>query len=470
MKCQLTSFALRRVWFALLLIVVSGVLHAAWQVDVVVNGSTEGPTMSFGEGTFTMAPMPPFSGMYGVVDVYLANPDKAYPADTPEGIKEYYHRLSVDVKAVNAANRWVLAAGSNARLTWTVKEGEIPDNFYVAWMEKGERNSEPVVAGGSLSVKAGISYTLGVGMNTGELKGDPNSVNKFLGKDANDELEVAVIKLDPPSMPDAASYILRINLNAGTTLLAFPVYAAGVLSKYKANNGTDILPANIAAAAVWIVEVDIPGYDVALAWDLADPNVLIATLTKNGTRADGDWLLAAQPSKGGLAPLSVDALLAKIGGSDVDEILGKLIAIIIQLGTLDFDGDGKITANDVMFLYNYVMDGCQPATAAWYTYENLLSFTSYDDATVAATAATAALTFFQENIDTLDYDGAGTEGQPDANDAMYLYNFYMDGCQPESAAWYTSENLLPFTEQADQADADAALQKLRELVEGLIVE
>ncbi len=474
MKYQQTSRTLRRAWLVVLLIIVSGGLHA-WQVDVFVNGSTEGPTMSFGEGTSAMAPMPPFSGMYGVVDVYLANPDKVYPPGISQDIQEYYNRLSKNIKAASTtrvANRWVLVAGSNARLTWTAVDGVIPASFNIAWTEKGTNKVEAVVAGATFNVKAGITYTLGVGVGPGDITFDLNAP-LMIGKDNDGNLEPAIITLTMPSVAAVTSYTISINLNAGTTLLAFPVYdGAGVLTKYKANNGTEILPAAIAAAAAWVVEVVAPGYDVALAWDGTDPNVLIATLTKNATRADGNWLLSATPSKTGLAPLSANSTLTQVDGTPVttEELLGNLIAIIQQLGTLDFDGDGKITANDVMFLYNYVMDGCQPATATWYTYENLLPFTGFANATAAETAATAALTFFQANMEVLDYDGAGAENQPNSNDAMFLYNFYMDGCQPGSAAWYTSENLLPFTDQAQQADADAALQTLRELVDGLIVE
>ena len=473
MKHQKTSGMLRGAWFILLLVTISGGLHA-WQVDVFVNGSTEGATMSFGEGTVGMAPMPPFSGMYGVVDVYLANPDKVYPAGISTAIQDFYNRLSVDIKAAatRVANRWVLVAGSNARLTWTAVEGAIPANFNIAWTEKGENKVEAVVAGATFSVKAGITYTLGVGVGTADIQTDPNNPNQMVGKDEQGNLEPAIITLTMPSVAAVTSYTISINLNAGTTLLAFPVYdGTGVLTKYKANNGTEVLPADIAAAAAWIIEVVAPGYNVALAWDGTDPNVLIATLTKNTTRVDGDWLLSARPTMSGLAPLSANTTLTEIDGTPTaEELLGNLIAIIQQLGTLDFDGDGKISANDVMFLYNYVMDGCQPGTETWYTFENLLPFTSFTNATVAETAATAALAFFQDNIEVMDYDGAGPDGQPDANDAMYLYNFYMDGCQPGSEAWYTSENLLPFTDQAQQADADAALQTLRELVEGLIVE
>jgi hypothetical protein len=471
MKHQKTSRMLRGAWFVLLLIIISGGLHA-WQVDVFVNGSSEGPTMSFGEGAAAMAPMPPFSGMYGVVDVYLANPagNPAVPAD----IQAYYNRLSVDIKAsaTRVDNRWVLVAGSNARLTWTTVDGAIPANFNIAWTEKGEDKSEPVVAGATFSVKAGITYTLGVGVGTADIQTDPNNPNQMVGKDEQGNLEPAVITLNMPTVAAVTSYTISINLNAGTTLLAFPVYdGAGLLTGYRPNNGgADILPADISAAAAWIVEVVAPGYDVALAWDGTDPNVLIATLTKNNTRADGDWLLSAQPTKTGLAPLSANTTLTKIDDTPTaEELLGNLIAIIQQLGTLDFDGDEKITANDVMFLYNYVIDGCQPASNTRYTYKNLLPFTSFTDSAVAQASASAALQFFQENLDALNFDEAGEAGKPDSNDYVFLYNFQLDGCQPASNNRYTYKNILPFTTDVDANAAEAALQKLRELSEGLSV-
>ncbi|MDQ0290099.1 hypothetical protein [Oligosphaera ethanolica] len=458
MKHQKTSGMLRGAWLVLLLIFVSGGLHA-WQVDVFVNGSTEGATMSFGEGEADMKPMPPFSGMYGVVDVYLANPDKVYPAGISAAIQDFYNRLSVDIKAsaTRVDNRWVLVAGSNARLTWTAVEGAIPADFNIAWTEKGENKVEAVVAGATFSVKAGITYTLGVGVGTADIQTDPNNPNQMVGKDEQGNLEPAIITLTMPSVAAVTSYTISINLNAGTTLLAFPVYEAGVLTKYKANNGTEILPAGIAAAAAWIIEVVAPGYDVALAWDVTDPNVLIATLTKNNTRADGDWLLSAQPTKTGIAPLSANTTLTKVDGTDptAEELLGNLIAIIQQLGTLDFDSNGVVDLDDATYLYNYAAGGMDPYATA----EDLMAFTTAE-ATVAA--AQTALDFFRNNLSELYFDGTDEQVGVLLDNATYFYNF-ASGNFDEYA---TGADLKAFsTAAATDALAEEALATMREFLE-----
>lgn len=456
MKCQQTSFTLRKAWLVMLLVVVSGGLHAAWQVDVYVNGSTEGPTMSFGEGAASVAPMPPFSSMYGVVDVYLANPGGVYPDGSSADIQEYYNRLSVDIKAAAATNRWVLVAGSNARLTWTVAEGEIPGNFKIAWTEKGTDKVEAVVAGATFSVKTGVTYTLGVGVGEADITNDPNNKTQHVGKDEGGQLETAVIKLDMP--PIAASYTLSINLNAGMALLAFPVYdAAGELIGYRPNVGNDIQPADIANIAVWIIEVVAPGYDVALAWDQTNPNVLIATLTKNGRRADGDWLLSAQPSKTGLAPLAANAALTGIDGAAPAEetILGALIAIIKQFGTLDFDGNGVVNLDDATYLYNYAAGGMDPYATA----EDIMAFT-----TAAATveAAQVALDFFRENLSELYFDGTDEQVGVLLDNATYFYNF-ASGNFDEYA---TAADIQAFTTAAATDElAEQALATMREFLE-----
>ncbi|NLE53750.1 MAG: hypothetical protein GX617_02325 [Lentisphaerae bacterium] len=485
MKHQKTSGMLRGAWLVLLLIFVSGGLHA-WQVDVFVNGSTEGATMSFGEGEADMKPMPPFSGMYGVVDVYLANPDKVYPAGISAAIQDFYNRLSVDIKAsaTRVDNRWVLVAGSNARLTWTTVDGAIPANFNIAWTEKGEDKSEPVVAGATFSVKAGITYTLGVGVGTADIQTDPNNPNQMVGKDEDGNLEPAIITLTMPSVAAVTSYTISINLNAGTTLLAFPVYdGAGLLTGYRPNNGgADILPADISAAAAWIVEVVAPGYSVALAWDGTDPNVLIATLTKNNTRADGDWLLSAQPTKTGLAPLSANTTLTEIDDTPTaEELLGNLIAIIQRFGTLDFDGDGYFTKNDVYYLWNFQVIG-SPVQSDDPDEEDdnvaaLLRFTGLPVNAENLQKAKNAIDLFRGSSEELVFDGnPASDGKVKKNDVYYLWNFQVIGSpeqsdDPDEEADNVAALLrftgLPGTEAANLQLAAEALATLRSFLENV---
>jgi hypothetical protein len=462
MKHAKTNGIVQGAWIFLLLVAMCGGLHA-WQVDVFVNGSEEGATMSFGvEELKLLSPMPPYSGMYGVVDVYLANPDGVYPDGVSDAIKPWYNRLSVDIKTAAPDNRWVLVAGSNARLTWKAVEGSIPANFNIAWTEKGAKKSEAVLDGATLSVKTGITYTLGVGVGVDDIQQDPNNVTQTLGKDEAGDLEPAVIALNMPALP-ANSYTLSINLNAGTTLLAFPVYEAGLLSAYRPNDGGDDIPvADIKGLGYWIVEVIAPGFTVEMVWDAADPNVLLATLSKNGTRADEDWMLSLQPSKGGLDPIQADAKLTQADGADIDEILGSLIAIIQQLGTLDFDGNGVANMDDVMFLYNYASWGFISAQEGegWFTGSYLLPYT--ENATEAD--ANAALAYFQENLADIDYDG---NIEVDMDDVMYLYNFASWGfiSTEEGQGWFTGSYLLPYTENADEDAANQALGTIQDLVE-----
>jgi len=266
-----------------------------------------------------------------------------------------------------------------------------------------------------------------------------------------------------PSVAAVTSYTISINLNAGTTLLAFPVYDADGLTGYRPNNGgADILPADIAAAAAWIVEVVAPGYAVALAWDGTDPNVLIATLTKN-TRADGDWLLSAQPTKTGLAPLTANTTLTAIDGTPTaEELLGNLIAIIQQLGTLDFDGNEVVNMDDVMYLYNYASWGFPSVEdgQGWFDGSYLLPYTE----SATADDANAALAFLQANFSEVDYDGSA---QIDMDDVMYLYNYASWGfpSAADGQGWFDGSYLLPYTESATTDSANTALSTMQEFVE-----
>jgi len=100
--------------FLLAVLLLSSPLRAAFLIDVHIN-SAENPTLTFGEtdeALPTRSPHPPFSGMFGVVDVCFAGEANA---------EEWYDRLSEDIKVSDQDNKWILVAKSNASLTFKVK-------------------------------------------------------------------------------------------------------------------------------------------------------------------------------------------------------------------------------------------------------------------------------------------------------------------------------------------------------------
>lgn len=431
--------------FCLLLaaLLLSSPIHAAdtFLIDIHLN-SAEAPSLSFGETDTEIAltdlfPAPPFSGMFGVVDIYFENTHPTFKDSA------WYDRLSTDRK-LGADSKWILVANSKAKLTWKLKTGAIPANLKIAWIDEKTQSVkfEAIVTDASFNVKPGTVYTIqGIDTPTEEdLEISSNDTTGY-SKKVDGELTPITFNFNPPG--DGDSYTLRLSFNAGISQI-----------RYKGEVKPD---------ALWEVEFVAPGYTSGYAWDVEDTSILIVTLTKNPTREAGVWQISLNPVNTTASPIEVTET-----NGVLDDTTRR--GIVLRLGTLDFDGDGKITNNDVMFLYNYVTNNCPPATETWFTYDFLLPFTDFAVNPGTATTAQTALQYFQENLSDMNFDETGTPDQPDNDDAMYLYNFYLNGCQDETQTWFTSDLLLPFAAGATLITAEEALARLREYMEGLIVE
>ncbi|NMA45239.1 MAG: hypothetical protein GX945_01625, partial [Lentisphaerae bacterium] len=150
------------------------------------------------------------------------------------------------------------------------------------------------------------------------------------------------------------------------------------------------------------------------------------------------------------------ALTGIDGAAPAEEtILGALIAIIKQFGTLDFDGNGVVNLDDATYLYNYAAGGMDPYATA----EDIMAFT-----TAAATveAAQVALDFFRENLSELYFDGTDEQVGVLLDNATYFYNF-ASGNFDEYA---TAADIQAFTTAAATDElAEQALATMREFLE-----
>lgn len=122
--------------------------------------------------------------------------------------------------------------------------------------------------------------------------------------------------------------------------------------------------------------------------------------------------------------------------------------------TLDFDGDGEITIDDANYLYNYIVTfGCDEYTMA----TDIMAFgTKY----ATEEKAELALTYFKNNLQSLDYDG---DGEITIDDANYVYNFIVTfGCDEYTMA----TDIMAFgTKSATEEKAQTALTLFFQLIQ-----
>ena len=121
---------------------------ANFTVDVKIGSADAGTSLTFGKGTEQTQPFPPISVMFGVKDVFLANP--ANVGDTA-GVTGDLSRLAVDVRS--GATQWVIVANSDATLYFAKSSGTPKLYAETTEFAGGE-------LGDSLSVTAGCTYTI----------------------------------------------------------------------------------------------------------------------------------------------------------------------------------------------------------------------------------------------------------------------------------------------------------------------
>ena len=327
----------------LAVLLLSGSLQAAFKIDVHIN-SAPNPTLTFGEvessADTRSLPHPPFSGMFGVVDVCFAG---------PKGAEQWYDRLAEDIKVddTNTPNQWILIAKSNARLTFKLKESDPvptdikivyydpknpdPQNPKVEPLDFGDGMNEP-----SFSVKAGGVYTITREDNPVP-KPDPNAnKNQFAKKG-----ETATFAIPNDFTPQ----IIAISFVNTTGILA---HDGEVLS------AREIDPKDVD----WVIVVEHGGMNVpesAYSWN-DTYTVLTVTLPGSDTRDTATTLVQMQP----LRP-SAPQIQTTITDAETEYIIDIIDWILQKFGTLDVNKDGKFSNVDVLLI-----DAFQKAFASAY--------------------------------------------------------------------------------------------------------
>ena len=318
-------------------------VQAAFKCDVYV-GSSEGVSLTFGVGDETK-PFPPFSAMFGVKDVFLANPANYTAAADVEGDMA---RLGT---ALTAAGPWVIVANSNASLRFQMTDAA---KVYVAYVDpKTEANTTAEVANGeTLSVKAGVQYT--VSLSQGEpadVSEDKMSQNVAIKKN---EDKAYVAEKDFTDLTPGATYTL-----------------------YFATDGS-------------IGQRDGESWQIGL--ENASNEEWAADKSSVSFTADSATVTVTMEGSGSAKPLTATLVDSE------DEKLAAINAILQKFGTLDFDGDGEIDINDVMYLFNFANAGGEIEDPS----ELALGTVVTDEGRLAT-----ALDTLSGNNDSLDYDADG---------------------------------------------------------------
>ncbi len=415
--------------FALLVVATCAWAAESFTVNVMVGNETESPSLVFGEATeASTVPFPPFSAMFGVKDVYLANPENL-EGETAT-VTGDMARLGTDLRTASNNNAWVLVASTDAALKLNSTDAS---TLYLQSDVEGAEVVEISEYPYSLSAKAGVNYT----------------IRKTRGSD-----DTAPIAITPAQDPANQAIFLEkdedtktyVSMKEGTVSFTGTTLSLQVVTgdkevtltdgtKYYGNDGTT---STTAPAAGWILKV--AGATISSYKDAA------ATLTWT-TEEEHTVTLSMTALAGGYKPVSTTLL------NDTTK-LAAFDWVILRAGTLDFDGDEDIDMNDAMYLYNYIGAECPTAEDDWFTIEEMKPFVenATDD------DLQAALETLQAAGDTLDFDN---DGDIDMNDAMYLYNFIGAECPTAEDDWFTIEEMKPFVENATDDDLQTALETLQ---------
>jgi hypothetical protein len=382
--------------------------ESSYKIGVFINGASS-PSLYFGKAAAESEfPAPPYSGMFGVKDVYLVS-QKAAP-------DEWFDRLSEQLLTTDGA--WAIAVNSNAKLEFKVATGAIPANAWISYNDpkKGTFQTVELTEGTAVSFKTGTLVNITVGAQPTSLAIDKDS--------ASDE-RVFVTKNEDKKYIGVSS----VSIIGGVLTVEF---VAGVAKIYYL--GEDGAEEN----ADWIFSVA-GGADYS--WN-ADRTVLTVTLDAP-TRSDLKVFMTA--NKTSASPIST--IIADSYGDP------KTLDWIIQkFGTIDFDGDGEPTNNDVMYFFNFVSNDCDPDL----TINDIKAYTD-EDATEERLAQ--ALETLKNSIDDLCLSGGE---KPTNNDVMFLFNFVSNDCDPD----LTAADIQAYTdEEATEEVRQTALDTMKEMKE-----
>ena len=310
----------------------------AFTVNVMVGSASGNPSLVFGQGTNAeQKPFPPFSAMFGVKDVYLANSEN-FGAEAK--VSGDFSRLGTDIRTVSDDNKWVLTAATDATAYFQFAEGEA--TLYLA--EEGVEEAKPLP--GNLSLKAGKSYTISTRSATRAVVPvqDPSGQTVYLEADSSTDLYTG--KATVEKLGSASSATLFLTTGDG------PIYLYDG-AKYYANDGTSGV---VAPEAGWLLSLD--ATSIAYSGDTAIVNFASAT----------DKLDLSATTAKAYKPISTTVCVNNVRIASVNWV-------VKSTGTIDFDGNGEVDDNDAMYLYNYVSAGCPTAEDEWFTADGLADFT-----------------------------------------------------------------------------------------------
>ncbi len=381
---------------------------AAFSCDVYV-GNSEGVSLTFGSGN-ELKPFPPFSAMFGVKDVFLANPANYTDADDVEGDMARLGTVRTD------AGKWVIVANSNATLKFEMTGAS---KIYVAYLDpKTEAGTTAEVANGeTLSVKAGVSYTVSLA------QGEPAPVSE-------DKMSqnVAIKKNEDKA------YVAEKNLDGLTPGATYTLYFATDGSIGQRDGESWQIGLEGASGENWAP-------DKSSVEFTAESSTVTVTMEGSGS---------AKP------------LTATLVDSE-EEKIAAINAILQKFGTLDFDDNGVVNGNDATFFYNYVSLG-----GADFVEEII----PYADSTITddleGDAAKALEFFWSQAGDLGELSLVEADTVDDitslSDSATFFYNYMSLGGAdfPEEITPYTNRG---GNSEQDLQDAQEAMDKIAELME-----
>lgn len=404
---------------------------ANFTVDVKIGSASAGTSLTFGAGSAQEQPFPPVSLMFGVKDIFLANPAN-FTADAD--VSGDLSRLAVDVRS--GATQWVIVANSDATLYFDKSSGA-PKLYYGALVPNPEMTSyesgliyeEGGELGASLSVTAGAFYTISTAGVT--------------------EANVARVSDDETNIT-----IYAVDLDGSGAFTNDWTPAPGAAS--------DADTLHIAATSAGIFFTDGDKY-----WSLDDgtssataPESYSALITVDGATisALSNYALSISgtPSELSLSAGSTAQPLTTTLANGAGKI-SAITWIVKTFGTLDFDQNGVVDFNDTIFFYNFVTQG---GSAAELSAADLMLFAE-ETANLEAEAQTA-LDYLNAKEASLALDGTTFESIDDLYDsAIYFYNYITQG---GAAAELTPADISLFTVDPDDTDkAQVALDKIQSL-------
>ena len=386
--------------------------RAEFSCDVYV-GNSDGVSLTFGEGNNDLKPFPPFSAMFGVKDVFLANPG------TPENSD--MARLGV---AMTSEGPWVIVANSNATLKFAMSGAS---QVYVSYNDpkSGDFAQTAVDNNGTFSVKAGVNYTVSLNAIAEDAMPEvpEDKMNMSASAKKDEETKAFVAEKEITGLSAGATYTLNF-VTDGTV---------GELT-----------------------------HDETPSWEISLDNATEVQWAEDNSsvsfKATSDTVKVTMQAASSAKPLNATLV------DDTDAPVAAINAILQKFGTLDFDDNGYVDGNDATFFYNYVSLGGA---------DFIEEIMPYADATITDDLegdAAKALEFFKSQegdlteLSLVESDDIGDDITNLSDSATFFYNYMSLGGAdfPEEITPYTNRG---GNSEQDLQDAQEAMDKIAELME-----